>query len=76
MGFKPETEMMRDAANATDKFQIANADMKRWYKTYYDTIKEFHEKKPKHICPNPSKLIDLLDKLESQIGKVCQSSYF
>ena len=62
--------MIRDAANATGKFKIANADMKRWYKTYYDTIKEFHDKKPKHICHDPSKLINLLDELENQIGKV------
>ena len=65
---------MGDAANATGKFQIANADTKRWYKTFYN--KEFHEKKPKHICHDPSKLINLLDELENQIGKVVLQAIF
>ena len=62
---------MRDAANATELFEIATKDMINWYSAYYKAIREFHEKmSPEHICPDVSVRLHDLKELEKQIEKV------
>ena len=63
---------MRVAVNATSQLIKSDEDMKKWYKTYYETINKFYKAKPELICPDPEKLTDMLEDLEDQIEKVSQ----
>ena len=61
---------MRQADNATNQFIRSDEDMKKWYEAYYNAISEFYQAKPELICPDPEKLIDMLEDLENQVEKV------
>ena len=61
---------MRQADNATNQFIKSDEDMKKWYKTYYETINKFYKLKPELICPGPEKLIDMIEDLKDQVEKV------
>ena len=58
------------ADNTANQFQRSDEDMKKWYEAYYNTVNNFYEAKPALICPDPEKLIDILEDLEDQIEKV------
>ena len=63
--------LMRDIANATELFEIANKDMRNWYSTYYKGIQEFHKNiSPDYICPDVSVRMRDITELETQIEKV------
>merc|ERR1711974_17075 len=49
--------------------------MGKWYEAYYNAISDFYQAKPELICPDPEKLIDMLEDLEDQIEKIrdCRS---
>ena len=64
------------AENTVNQFMRSDEDMKKWYEVYYNTISNFYEAKPELICPNPEKLIDMLEDLEDQIEKVFHICYF
>ena len=58
------------ADNATNQFIRSDEDMRKWYEAYYNAIQDFYQAKPELICPDPEKLIDMLEDLEDQIKKV------
>ena len=44
--------------------------MDNWHSQYYKILQKFMDKTPQHICPNPDKLIDILDDCKDKIEKV------
>ena len=69
--FALETDvLMRVAGNATSQLIKSDEDMKKWYKTYYETIDKFYKAKPELICPGPEKLINMIEDLKDQVEKV------
>ena len=62
--------MMRQVDSATSQFQKSDEDLQEWYKSYYETINKFYDQRPDLICPDPEKLINILEDLENQIKKV------
>ena len=49
--------------------------MKKWYEEYYNAISDFYQAKPELICPcpDPEKLIDILEDKIEKVALVVKS---
>ena len=65
-----DASLKRHVNQATDRVLTAQKDMDNWHSQYYKILQKFMDKTPQHICPNPDKLIDILDDCKDKIEKV------
>jgi len=65
-----DASLKRHVDQATDRVLTAQKDMDNWHSQYYKILQKFVDKTPQHICPNPDKLIDILDDCKDKIEKI------